>query len=119
MQVDVIVHCAANTGFHVPLDEIMTTNVGGFMEVLNIAAGCKRLQVPLPSTAIGCFHPCMRCTLPHCSPRSMQQGDACCVARTGDAAGHSCCQCCHISISADETLLACRSDPPASHQPFV
>ena len=38
-------HCAANTGFHVPLDEIMTTNVGGFLQLLEIARGCKRLQV--------------------------------------------------------------------------
>lgn len=67
MQVDVIVHCAANTGFHVPLDEIMTTNVGGFMEVLNIAASCKRLQVPLPNTAVGYFYSCMHYTALRCS----------------------------------------------------
>ena len=40
-----IVHCAANTGFHVPLDEILTTNTVGFMELLKVAAGCKRLKV--------------------------------------------------------------------------
>ncbi len=67
MQVDVIVHCAANTGFHVPLDEIMTTNVGGFMEVLNIAASCKRLQVPLPNAAVGYFYSCMHYTALRCS----------------------------------------------------
>jgi nucleoside-diphosphate-sugar epimerase len=46
-QVEVIVHCAANTGFHVPLDEILATNTVGFMELLKIAAGCKRLKVSL------------------------------------------------------------------------
>ena len=40
-------HCAANTGFHVPLDEILATNTVGFMELLKIAAGCKRLKVSL------------------------------------------------------------------------
>lgn len=44
-QVEVIVHCAANTGFHVPLDEIMATNVGGWQQVLEIARGCRRLKV--------------------------------------------------------------------------
>ncbi len=91
MQVEVIVHCAANTGFHVPLDEIMTTNVGGFMEVLNIAASCKRLQVPLPDTAIAYVRPCMHPTPQSWSSGRMQQGDACCVARLGDAAVHSWC----------------------------
>ena len=67
MQVDVIVHCAANTGFHVPLDEIMSTNIGGFMEVVNIAASCKRLQVLLPDTAIGYLHPCTHPTPLRCS----------------------------------------------------
>ena len=46
-------HCAANTGFHVPLDEILQTNTIGFVELLKVAAGCKRLQVracPLTST---------------------------------------------------------------------
>jgi thioester reductase-like protein len=47
MQVQVIVHCAANTGFHVPLDEIMATNVGGWQQVLRLAGGCKNLQAGL------------------------------------------------------------------------
>ena len=42
-----VVHCAANTGFHVPLDEILATNTIGFVELLNVAAGCKRLKVRL------------------------------------------------------------------------
>jgi len=41
----VVVHCAANTGFHVPLDEILATNAVGFIELLKVAAGCKRLKV--------------------------------------------------------------------------
>jgi len=43
----VVVHCAANTGFHVPLDEILATNTIGFVELLKVAAGCKRLKVRL------------------------------------------------------------------------
>ena len=44
-QVEVFVHCAANTGFHVPLDEIVKTNVRGFMELLKISRGCRNLKV--------------------------------------------------------------------------
>lgn len=43
-QVEVIVHCAANTGFHVPLEEILTTNTLGFMELLKLAGACKNLK---------------------------------------------------------------------------
>ena len=42
-----MVHCAANTGFHVELEEIMTTNTLGFMELLKVAGGCKNLKVCL------------------------------------------------------------------------
>lgn len=45
LQVQVVVHCAANTGFHVPLDEIVATNVGGWQQVLRLASGCTKLQV--------------------------------------------------------------------------
>ena len=45
MQVEVVVHCAANTGFHVELEEIVTTNTLGFMELLKVAGGCKNLKV--------------------------------------------------------------------------
>lgn len=44
MQVEVIVHCAANTGFHVPLEEILTTNTLGFMGLLKLAGACKNLK---------------------------------------------------------------------------
>ena len=52
VQVEVIVHCAANTGFHVPLDEILRTNTVGFIELLKIAAGCKRLKVRVPAALL-------------------------------------------------------------------
>jgi Male sterility protein len=52
LQVEVIVHSAADTGFDEPLDSILRTNTVGMGEVLGLASSCKNLQVepPRPSS---------------------------------------------------------------------
>ena len=83
-QVEVVVHCAADTGFDEPLDQILRTNTIGLAEVMVLAKGCKRLQVqhssrkpsplyvafwPLPTALIAAAHLLWglssRCRVPH------------------------------------------------------
>lgn len=39
-----VLHCAAETRFTLPIEEVRTTNVGGTVAVLDFAAGCRSLR---------------------------------------------------------------------------